>query len=83
VTPPQSEPTLADEIVADLARLRAARDAAGVERDRCEAERRAMRRQAAAMFFAGELLPAEISRVLSTDFRLDEGATDNAWSDHE
>jgi hypothetical protein len=77
------EPMLADEIVADLARLRAVRDAAGAERDRCEAERGAMRRQAAAMFERGELSPAEVSRVLSTDFRLDEGATDNAWSDHE
>ena len=38
-----AEPTLADEIVAELSRLRAARDAAGAERDRLEAERRAER----------------------------------------
>jgi hypothetical protein len=83
VTPPQSEPTLADEIVADLARLRAARDAAGAERARLEAKRLALRRQAAEMFHAGELRPHDIPRIASTDFRPGEGLIDNTWSDNE
>jgi hypothetical protein len=76
-----AEPTLADEIVAELSRLRAARDAAGAERDRLEAERRAVRRQAAEMFHAGELSPHDISRIASTDFQPDEGLITDTWSD--
>ena len=64
-----AEPTLADEIVAELSRLRAARD-------RHERARRALRVEAVRLFENAEISPTEISAIASLDFTPGSGAVD-------